>query len=399
MNVLSGYKEASRFLDQLLDVYDFEVPTNVYVIAHQHILPSLIPLFEYLSTHICKAKNVYLLGKPYSTIPSAKNALNELGVNVFENNSILSPGNYVNDIKSDIATVWSSFQNQIKTGEIEKLILLDEGGYLTTSVPNQLKEKTIAVEQTRFGARLTDIAVPTIQVASSVAKLLFESEVIINGVWRRMEKDNLLNKRCRYGIIGLGFLGKCLAKRLCHNGYKVLAFDKVASEDKTIETVLSIQQLVDASDFIIGCTGTNSLPSDVKFNAFKTLISISSADIEFSEIMKTIKVERFDIHQKLVVKSYDSNIEILNGGFPYNFDGTTEYEKTSEIILTRMLMIAAVSQALKIKQCSEFKIPLDISKQKRITDYWAKNLMKQELKAVHQNTWWEIQQEQIEASI
>ena len=51
---------------------------NVALVCHQHILPSLIPLFQYIADQKVVAGNIFVLGKPYSTVESAFKSLGDI---------------------------------------------------------------------------------------------------------------------------------------------------------------------------------------------------------------------------------------------------------------------------------------------------------------------------------
>lgn len=350
--------------------------SDTVFVCHQHILPSLYPLMHYICQYLCLPENVFLLGKPYSTIQTEVIHLKGLGLNIAENNAHLVVGKYSDCIQYDIDQFWSEISKCKRVIECKKIIVLDEGGHLSSAVPDQLTHKTVAIEQTRFGTRKNNIKVPTVQVAVCAAKRFFESQEIIEGVWRRLLNDGKIKKETTFGVIGLGYLGSYLVKKLIQKGHKVIAYDirEETALALDVKRATAVQQLVDVSQIIIGCTGYDSVPSTISVTGTIEFISISSSDIEFSSLLLKHKAKRKEIHEPIKISTNTGEIVIANGGFPYNFDGKQEYENESEIILTRLLMMAGIMQALSCDISGNIKMPLDAGLQMKLTESWAKDI-------------------------
>ncbi len=364
--------------------------SDTVFVCHQHLLPSLYPLMYYICQYLCLPENVFLLGKPYSTIQTKLCHLKDLGLNIGKNNAHLVVGKYSDCIQSDIDQFWSKISKCKRVIECKKIIVLDEGGHLSCAVPGQLAHKTIAIEQTKFGARKNNIKVPAVQVSVCAAKRFFESKEIIEGVWRRLLKDGKLKKETTFGVIGLGYLGSYLVKKLIQNGHKVIAYDirEEAALELDVRRATTVQQLVDVGQIIIGCTGYDSVPSNIRVSGNVEFISISSSDIEFSSLLLKYEANRQEIHEPIKISTNSSKIVIANGGFPYNFDGKHEYEDESEIMLTRLLMMVGIMQALSCEISGNIKIPLDASFQMKLTEIWAKDISTVQHQLPSDVLWW-----------
>lgn len=364
------------------------------LICHQHILPSLIPLMLYLTENICQARNIFVLGKPYSTINNAEVDLVNMGIQVFKNDTNYKPGYYIEGINDNVSMLWKELIERDKKISFEKIIVLDEGGFLASTVPFEFRGRCVAVEQTRFGSRVKNVNVPTIQVSVSAAKLHFETTEIVEAVLRRLRKENTLKHNDHIGVIGLGFLGTCIAKKFINNGRKVIAYDINGSKKALslgVEIVDSLESLMKKSDVVIGCSGTNSITYETLYKNKVKLLSISSGDVEFSEVIQKLNGKREKTHSDIHFDKDYQDVCILNGGFPYNFDGKFEYEEESEIMLTRLLMAIGINQAMETDCNHKNKISLNAQYQKTCTRLWEKNISQKSIDLPDDIQWWDDQ--------
>lgn len=359
-------------------------------VCHQHILPTLQPLMEYIASKVVPPENVFLLGKPYSTICGVSESIAALGVRVVGNSSLLIPGRYAECIRRDVDGLWRAVLQRDDLEKTAAVVILDEGGVLTSSVPRRLIGKTVAIEQTKFGARREDIRIPTVQIATSAAKRHFESGTITDGIWGRLTLEGKLRQSLSYGVIGLGFLGFCLARRLNAVGFNVLSFDPRLAQSATMDLRLaaSLAELLEASQVVIGCSGFDAVPPRSTLRPDTELISVSSSDIEFSGLLIDRKVVRTHLHAPIRLDSFGEGPVIANGGFPYNFDGIREYEEPADILLTRLLMIAGVSQALRAGPRGRKKLMLDVGLQRAVTACWARRFSSCALEIPDDLAWW-----------
>ena len=104
----------------------------------------------------------------------------------------------------------------------------------------------------------------------------------------------------------------------------------------------------------------------------KKLASASSADIEFSSLLRIAPIVADPFGPISIKVREDLEFEILNGGFPFNFDrlGNASHEK--DIVLTRALLYAGMMQARDISDAhaSGGLYDLDIDTQRYLLKAW-----------------------------
>lgn len=316
------------------------------LIARQHLLPSLSWLLQRVATS-GRYSAIDLVGKDYST---------------------LAPAIRIPSVISLRATVSACFQ---KVGE-EELILLDEGGDLHRNLPMSLAERTAAIEQTTAGMQAT-WKCPTVLVCRSAAKLVFESQIIARGILRKLDSLSLLDGR-GVGVIGLGSVGVEIARSLLARGGAVFATDPYACADDLAHIRVDIDQLLHSVDLLLGCTGLDVLDRHdlASVTGRKIFVSCSSSDIEFRSVLaKLPAIERFGHVQGWVGGLHCT---VLNGGFPINFDRIREWELPEEILLTRMLILEGLEQALPLIGSKARGVMLSPASQMRIIGEWLEQL-------------------------
>jgi len=386
--IIDAFTMLAREVPQAMPIVP--AASRTLFVCHQHILPTLQPLMAYIASALVPPENVFLLGKPYSTIRAVSESMTALGVQLVENRTQLIPGRYAECIRRDVDLLWQAVLQRDNVDNSTAVVILDEGGVLTSSVPQRLIGKTVAVEQTQFGARRSDIRVPTVQVATSAAKRHFESGTITDGIWQRLTQEGKLRQGQSYGVIGLGFLGFRLARRLHAAGFNVLSFDpRLTQRDvEDLQLAPSIDELLAASQVVIGCSGFDAVPPRSNLRPGAELISVSSSDIEFSGLLIEHRAIRTRLHSPIQLKPIGEGPVIANGGFPYNFDGVREYEDPADILLTRLLMIAGVGQALRAGPSGRLKLRLDAGLQHALTAFWARHFSTHTHNIPDDRAWW-----------
>jgi S-adenosylhomocysteine hydrolase len=355
------------------------------VVAHTHLLPSNLPLFRHLA-HLVGPHRMFIMEKPYSTTPKVINSLVEAGCEIVPVN--LERGSpYAFAVQKSIQMLWSAIIEDYKRGLFSKLLILDDGGDLWLSIPHeQIAGLSIAgVEQTQRGAtriKERDFSdYPVIGVSSCGVKKIIESDFIGRSVVLRLKEAGHLPLGTRIGVLGAGSIGTSVIETALELGYHTLVYDpqhaKLPQGPKSITT---LDTLLNQSDIIIGTTGTNALRGTAlnRVVGHKKLASASSADIEFFSLLhisRNIKDPLGDIKVKV---REDLEFEILNGGFPFNFDrkGNASYEE--DIVLTRCLLYAGMMQA---REALEKKLigglyNLDTTSQSKILSAWLSEKVK-----------------------
>lgn len=367
------------------------------VVAHQHLLPSIVPFLEKVASHLESPSQLYLLGKPYSTVPEVEQQLGKLGMRVVPTNNYAGvPGEYRSGINDLLARLWEDVNRSMADTASEELILIDEGGWLISSIPDHLKVFVVScIEQTSSGIRNHPTDVPMISVAESAAKRYFESPFIANAIVKKMQSQGWIWDGVRIGIVGHGFLGSALSAQLGNMGFEVRSYDPKANESGI--SAHGIKELIAGSDLILGCTGQDVLDPNVDLSGLagdKVFASCSSGDVEFNRLIHMVRRYGADYGEAFSnIEGYANDgqlmVSILNGGCPINFDRVTEWEERGDIQLTRNLMLSALSQTLSI---SEFpgSIMLDPEKQMEITREWLRtSRQERSLDIAHsQQIWW-----------
>jgi len=373
------------------------VDSQSALICHQHLLPSVLPLFCYLIKHRFCAVNVFVLGKPYSSIASVATELKAMGINLVENLAPYERGRYRESISEDVQTLWKNVLRRHEDRSFTKVILLDEGGFLATTVPEELRAISAAVEQTTSGSRVfSQLVVPTIQISTSAGKRFFESPEIGRAIWQRFTTESGHSLPCKIGIVGAGFIGRAIAACANEAGCAVFGYDvdqQIITQNKQIKPMPTIDELLDRCDVLFGCTGSESVRLSQLENRKILLISASSGDAEFAEVLAS---KFFTSSEQLLANLKGTGnyagVNILNGGFPYNFSCEIEYENPRIMILTRLLMMSGIEQALELGTGPGSNIPLQAESQFRVVSLWdAKLKTIPKFEVTTDLDWWRVQ--------
>jgi S-adenosylhomocysteine hydrolase len=349
-----------KILEDNIIASDF---SDCYIVACQHVLPSLhLMINSFIELGISK-KKIFVIGKCYSTsITTYNNMINEdiyVSDGSYKFNSHMS---FDVQHKENISNL-ISYINFSQISQSNKIILLDDGGDLIKLINNTncKHSNIVAIEQTSSGYnKIKNIKLnfPVINVARSYIKLLHESPFIIKSLYSRIlsaiNKHNINVNRCL--LIGKGVLGHELYKQLS-SIYPVDSYD--------IKSSLSTIKIEDIEnnnyDLIIGATGVNSLPFN-KYKNFKSktlLISTSSSDIEFDSSKPRSLLDKYNNpHQDIIF----NNCIITNSGFPINFHNMDEDNiPLSDIQLTfALIFLASCYQNNNSLSLGLHDIPLDM---------------------------------------
>lgn len=320
--------------------------SNILLVGVQHLNETTGSVIEKIVSQGFKPENILLLGKSYSTNFKSLEKLKILGCSASSTEYSREPGKFNILNQEHIHLLWDLALETILKNEIHKVLILDDGGRLISSIPDSLKKMDlICIEQTTKGIRnklVYQSKFPVISVAESFTKINFESNVIAAAVIQKLE--HLLSTKLSIGIIGLGNIGRALHRNLKYLGYNVRVSDlKIESE--------SIEQIIRNNDLVLGCTGSPLELSEEWFLNKKTILaSCSSEDIEFQDFFKYNVsyncINRVSSAPDFLFKSLNSEILILNSGFPINFDNNKEIENQCDIQMTRGLIYSAIQQAI-----------------------------------------------------
>lgn len=333
--------------------------SDCVIVLHTHLLPNNLPLFRHL-TALTSFGQVFALEKPYSTVPETRNDLLRSGVEIISV-PMQAGTSYAFALKKSLDVLWDAVTETLKKGTAKKLLVLDDGGDLWTSLPwEKLQGVAIAgVEQTQRGiTRLTDSHItlpPIVSVATSAIKKQIEPAFIGVSIVEKLRATGVLDRSERVGVIGMGSIGQAVFSALRMSGKTVSFYDKTIHDaPKDASAVSSLDALLNQNDLIIGATGTDALKG-IAFERVigtKTLVSASSADIEFASVLKFGSSEANPFETQHVQVHSTLAFDILNGGFPYNFDRKGNATPDNDIALTRSLLYIGMMQAAKLLETS-----------------------------------------------
>lgn len=326
----------------------------------QHLLPTVVPLFQSLIILGVKPKNLFVIGKQYSTISQVSDTLKNMGLQVQPLSPLTEAGNYLSVFNQDVKRLWNCVESYISENFCERIVVLDDGGRCLELMPASLCEKLpiIGIEQTTAGTfnhNVFSSRLPFIDVATSAAKRILESKIIMAEIlesigWHLSEKKQSVPV---FGVIGIGAIGKPVTQSLLKMGGVVWGYDANHMDfpDK-VQRACAIKDLIKKSDYIFGCTGRD-ITSGVQLedlHSDKTFISCSSEDKEFNSLLKQIKshsstqVEPLE-DIRLCLKN-KATVTLLKGGFPINFNRSFEFASPENIQLTRALLLGAIFQGI-----------------------------------------------------
>lgn len=337
---------------------DVVISKDTLFICAQHLTQTTGSLVSTILDMGAKEDNIYILGKNYSTDYDVLKKLESIGINVSSVSKDLVPGTFKDEVESQISDLWLNVGSKVRSSNISKIIILDDGGRCIAQIPTFLHKLVdiVSIEQTTKGTRnlrVINANFPVVSVATSAVKKIIESPIITKAVLSSAEQAlNGIDINLVYGVIGLGNLGNSLANRLEKAGVKVLKFDRSVKDLNSSSNVETIDDLILNSDVIFGTTGTEldfDLCSVDKTE--KTFISCSSEDIEFRKILTNFEFEEFGNINSLPDLVFDNNntrISVLHGGYPVNFRNGVEVEPISKIQLTRALLFSAIMQSIEL---------------------------------------------------
>jgi S-adenosylhomocysteine hydrolase len=373
-------------LQKLLEKYkNHDNLEDYYIISVQHLLRSTGSLFETIVQYGFKPKNIFLTGKIYSTHFETSINLKKLGINIIESSIPDKLGYYSSFLEGDVKGMWKQLMKVLTPGA--KIIILDDGGFVLKNVPDAVlsKYKVIGIEQTTSGVRLQKSfkSFPVIHVATSAAKRIIEPPIVSEAV--KIQLGAIIHnlKPRIIGIIGYGHVGKAIANEF-KKQYNILVFDSNHGIANLNANYLCFSKTKDElflnSDVIIGATGHDI--SDVKWltesQGNKTLISVSSGDIEFNKLLKNCYPYLLDKLesplQDLRIRTIDGYIlKLLRGGLVANFRGKPDSSPGHVIQMTRGLLFAAIIQIIEQYERlinSVGPVVLDPNLQKEVVDFW-----------------------------
>lgn len=354
------------------------------IIAHTHIFSTSVSLFKHLA-YLVGTGNIFILDKPYSSIRESLNELVKSGVEVIPV-TMESAVPYEFSLKKGIDLMWRRVIEAQKNKGFKKILIIDDGGDVWLSIPwADLEGVQIAgVEQTQRGiTRIQNTKAqlpPVVGVASSGVKKIVESDFIGAAVVEKLKASGVFDRVSSVGVLGTGSIGIAVIESLKKIGIDSLSYDITYHEKPSdFEGARnSVDSLIKDSDLIIGTTGQDSTRGVVldRVTGTKIFASASSSNIEFNSLLKLIPYPKDPFQTISIPVHKDLTIDILNGGFPVNFDREKEWEPVDDIVLTRCLLYIGIMQAARILTENEISsgiYTLDQTAQEKTLSRWLEN--------------------------
>jgi hypothetical protein len=333
---------------------------GVVFVCAQHLLDSTGSLIQCLIRLGARPADIFIVGKRYSSNSGVLNGLKDLGVCVVDASCPPEWKEFGQTFDIDVRRMWHRVSASGVWKRAKKMLVIDDGGHCIHHVPNNLlaRVKVSCVEQTTSGLRnLVDLRFPVINVASSAVKRHIEAPLVAATIIdKTMKSVPEFVRTDSVGILGCGSIGSALMKALVNDGKRVFAYDtdpsKVNADGSSVERCDSVQQVLQRADIVFGCTGQNLsvfrlLP---KLTGRKILVSCSSEDREFHSFVRQYylsKGHHFGEYEDDIVTSFGATqVRVVRGGFPVNFDHSAESVPNADIQVTRGLLLGAVVQAL-----------------------------------------------------
>jgi hypothetical protein len=307
------------------------------LVAVQHMLKQTVDLFQNIGAMGLDLKNIFALGKVYSNSAKVMETLRSMGITVVES-VVPPPGEFHHYFEQDTDRLWQVAAEQLARRNINRVLVLDDGGVCITSVPPEVLHhySLCGVEQTSLGMFLFEEKPPPVAVmawARSAVKLEIGGPIFSRCFIDRFITEFLRHRtltREQLGIIGMGSVGRAVASLAVRQGNDVLYYDpnKIVTSPHTnkLTRLDSLEELMVRCDYVVGCSGRNPFNKKWPLN-YKPgikLLSASGGDQEFSPIINDLK-QKSDL--RIIPETWDLSfadgpsgpIQIAYMGYPYNF--------------------------------------------------------------------------------
>ena len=348
---------------------------KTYLITYTHILENSVTFFQTLPTLGLKKENLFILGKPYSTVPKAEAALKAEGLQV---KTIGYPRDW-GDIDAatdiDLHELVLGIKKQIGSDKAH-VIVMESGGVMRQEFYETFKDNPnvhlTGLELTTQGD-YHPYLYPTVDVALCRAKKELEKFCVAENILDNFVRKGLMRKDWIYGVIGYGAIGGEVAEQLRSQGFEVKVFD-INKQAVPEELYSDLELLLPQADCIIGTTGHSSLNKDALplLKKETVLVSTSSRDTEFIDFLRETKVafRQEEMFDDLEIKlPLDKKIILINGGFPINYNrlfAANEYE----MAMVYGLWLAGMTKAYALEGKAAHKVPLSKEVQALVVKIW-----------------------------
>ena len=293
-------------------------------------------------------KNIFVLGKAYSTNTCLFKELKDSGFNLYQP-SFDAKRSFDEQHKENCKSMFKLFEKNVPNES--RVIVLDDGSALLSEFNKNFDKinksiEILGVEQTSSGFRQLEdetLKFPVINVARSNIKLKKESPFIADICLEKLSNYILENNitPTQFLVLGLGPIGRAFVSLLQKQGKKVFGFDTILGHKNLMEKITTSKP-----NIIIGATGTRAISEgDIEYlNSLGYpiyLVSVSSSDREFP-VTSYRKHNHSDVYSDVKY----GNIIFVNNGFPINFKshyykgGVERIERTMCLLLGSILYLA-----------------------------------------------------------
>ena len=375
--------ELTRALSDCAKAARFEFGKETALVTVQHMLVQTVDLLRTVCDLGLPPENMFAAGKVYSDNLAVIRVLREMGVTVMES-TMPEPGEFDRYFQRDVDRLWNAAVEKLAQRDIQRVLVLDDGGVCNTSVPTEVLRRyaVCGVEQTSQGIFLFEVKPPPFPVISwarTAVKLEIGGSIFARCFIDKLNTEFLHGQSlqgAQLGVIGLGSIGKAIAKLALRQKARVLFYD--TSPDlhlpqflhRSIQRVDSLEELMMNCDYVVGCSGRNPFQDQwpLHYRPGLKLLSCSGGDQEFAPIIRDLRdMPGFKIHSRSwdITSEYGPSgpIHVAYRGYPYTFVSRgIEAVKTRVVQLETAGLLAGLIQArLYLELCEMgFKQPRGI---------------------------------------
>jgi len=351
----------------------FQFGADTALVAVQHMLLQTVDLFDIAGAMGLDLKNMFALGKVYSNNQTVIGLLRDRGVTVMEGNTP-GPGEFHSSFERDVESFWHVVAETLAHRSIKRILVLDDGGVCIANAPLEVLRRYAAcgVEQTSNGIFLFDSRPPPFAVISwarSAVKLQIGGPIFAQCFMEKLNREFLGGRSThgeQLGIIGMGSMGRALAKLALRQGYTVFFYDPVPDVHipprlrGIINRTDSLEELMISSDYVAGCSGRNPFKDEWPLNHRPgiKLLSVSAGDQEFGPIIDDLKTKPdFEIEPETwtITSPHGPSgpIQVAYLGYPYTFVSRAPEAVPTQIVQLESggLLAALVQARIHLEMC------------------------------------------------
>lgn len=344
----------------------FHFGADTALVAVQHMLLQTVDLFEIAGAMGLNLRNIFALGKVYSNSPPVIEMLRDRGVTVIES-TIPAPGQFNSDFERDVEKLWQVTTATLAQRHIKRILVLDDDGVCIINTPHEVLRQyaMCGVEQTSQGMFLFEEQPPPYAVVSwarSAVKLQIGGPIFSHWFIDKLNTEFLEGRSIQgkqLGIIGMGSVGRALAKLAVRQSLKVVFYDLApdvyipASLHGIVTRTQCLEELMLTSDYVAGCSGRNPFRDrwPLRHRPGIKLFSVSTGDQEFGPIIDDLKARpdfAVDPETWTITSEHGPSgpIQIAYLGYPYTFVSRAPEAVPTQIVqLESGGLLAALVQA------------------------------------------------------